>query len=78
MARPLHLAILAIVTLPIPTPACPVCDRETGREVRAGIFDEDFAANLVAAAAPFGVFLGLTAAILRVGKSPRRPGRDHA
>ena len=54
----------AVLVLPAPSAgACPVCDRETGREVRAGIFDEHFGFNLAATVLPFGVLLALTAAI---------------
>jgi hypothetical protein len=56
--------------------ACPEC--KTAGEVRRGIFNEDFAANLAMTLVPFGVFLGITAAIHRF---PRREaactgGRD--
>ncbi len=56
--------------------ACPYC--KTAGEVRDGIFNEAFASNLGVTLAPFGVFLGITAAIYRY---PRRKaacsgGRD--
>lgn len=65
---------LAWLLLVAPAPACPVCDRETGRQVRAGIFDADFAFNLLATVLPFGIFLGITAAIH--GRSPAPNRRD--
>ncbi len=43
--------------------ACPVCHSETGKEVRAGLFNEDFTSNLVASIIPFPIFLGIVAAI---------------
>ncbi len=56
--------------------ACPYC--KTAGEVRQGIFNPSFASNLGVTLAPFGVFLGITAAIQRY---PRRKaecsgGRD--
>jgi hypothetical protein len=54
---------LAGLSMPDGAIACPVCDRETGRQVRAGIFDEEFGRNLMAATLPFVVFLGVVAAI---------------
>jgi uncharacterized membrane protein len=41
--------------------ACPLCDSETGRQVRAGIFNADFVTNLVLTLLPFPVLLGLVA-----------------
>jgi hypothetical protein len=43
--------------------ACPVCHGETGRQVRAGVFDDDFGRNVLAIAAPFAVVAGVTAAV---------------
>ena len=43
--------------------ACPICHSETGKEVRAGIFDENFAFNLFGSLLPFPIFLGIVAAI---------------
>src|SRR5947209_3624417 len=65
MAGLVRMATLGVaLLLPIPPAgACPVCDRETGRRVRAGLFDEDFAPNLLATLLPFGVFLGIAAAL---------------
>lgn len=37
--------------------ACTVCDSETGAQVRAAIFDENFWGTLVRVAAPFPVLL---------------------
>ncbi|WP_337174081.1 hypothetical protein [Paludisphaera sp.] len=50
--------------------ACPVCDTDTGRKVRAGIFGEDFGPNLVVTLAPFPIVLGVAAA-LHFGLSSR-------
>jgi len=45
-----------------PVGACPVCDSDIGREVRAGIVDGDFARNVLATVLPFAVVLGGVAA----------------
>lgn len=40
--------------------ACTVCDSETGTQVRAAIFDENFVVTLASVAAPFPILvLGL-------------------
>jgi hypothetical protein len=41
--------------------ACPLCESETGRRVRAGLLGADFGYNLVATLLPFPVFLGIIA-----------------
>lgn len=46
----------------VPAGACPVCSRPTGEAVRAGI-QRRFAVNLLAAATPFTVALGVAAAV---------------
>ena len=63
--------------------ACPVCDSETGGRVRAGIFDEHFARNLLAVVLPFPVVAAVAAAIhfglpsgLRLGLSRRSETHD--
>ena len=43
--------------------ACPVCHTETGVEVRAGIFDEQFAKNVALTLIPFPVLVGVVAVI---------------
>jgi hypothetical protein len=59
------LACLLLGFLPLSPSAhsCPVCNQETGQAVRAGLLDEDLGFNLLATVLPFGVFLGITAAI---------------
>lgn len=68
--------LLAAWLAAAPARACPVCDREAGARVRAGIFDGRFGANLLATAAPFGVVLGVAAAIRFARWPRRRPGGD--
>lgn len=46
-----------------PVRACPFCASETGRRVRAEVFNADFGTNLLATLLPFAVLLGLTALI---------------
>ena len=46
--------------------ACPLCHTETGRQVRAGIFDAHFGGNLLYTLSPFPVFL-LVVALLYFG-----------
>lgn len=48
--------------------ACPFCNSPTGSEVRAGIFDGDFWATLLALSAPFAL-LGAALAIYSRTKS---------
>jgi hypothetical protein len=61
-----RLCIVAALGMILPASsawACPYC--QTAREVRAGIYDEDFAYHLGVTLLPFGVFLGIAAAIHR-------------
>ena len=39
--------------------ACTVCDSETGRQVRSGIFEHEFGRTLLAVLAPLLVILGV-------------------
>lgn len=77
----LRLPVLAwLIALVLPASAimgCPICDSETGQEVRAGIFDEDFAANLVMVLLPFPVLLGIVAMIYFGVPLPRRKETEH-
>jgi len=61
--RNLVLATALTTAVAAPASACPVCSRPTGRAVRAGIFDRRFGFNLLAATLPFGVCLGVAAAV---------------
>lgn len=53
--------------------ACPLCDSETGKQVRAGIFGDDFWSTLLVVVSPFPVLLLALAAYqydwLRFGQS---------
>lgn len=65
------LGLLVIVVAAGRAGACPLCDSETGRAVRAGVFDGSFLANLGVLLAPFPVIAG--ASVLVHG--PRERGR---
>lgn len=39
--------------------ACPLCDSERAKEVRAGLLDQDLGTNLFAATLPFVVLAGV-------------------
>ena len=43
--------------------ACPVCDSDTGRQVREGLVDGDFARNALAVVLPFAAAGGIIAAV---------------
>ena len=56
--------------------ACPVCNTETGKQVREGIFGPNFYKNVLVIAAPFPLVLGLIALAFRIipdGKTLREP-----
>ena len=53
-----------------------MCDTGTGRQVRAGIFDDDFGQTLLAVALPFPVLLAVVAAIHFGGPATRRSGNN--
>ena len=76
--RRISFLVVALLATSAPAGACPVCDRETGRQVRAGLVDEDLGLNVLATALPFGIFLGVAAALhfgLPVGRGgPSGPG----
>jgi hypothetical protein len=76
-ARLFRTALLpALLLLPAAAAdACPVCQSETGKQVRAGIFNADFGSNLLAISLPFPVLLGVAAA-LHFGFRPREGATD--
>ena len=51
------IAALLLWLVPLMAAACPICDTETGQQVRSGIFGDDFWMTLAAVAAPFPVLL---------------------
>lgn len=62
-----------LLSLPALTCACPLCDTQTGRQVREGIFGDDFWSTLLVVTSPFPVLLLTLAAYqydwLRLGKN---------
>ena len=76
--RPFSIAVAALAiqaAVVRPAAACPVCDTDTGRAVRAGILGEDFGRTLVAVLLPFPILFGVVAVIHLGG--PRIPGAKH-
>jgi hypothetical protein len=55
--------------------SCPVCDSDTGQQVRAAIVDRDIGLNIVATLIPFAVVLGVTA-LIHFGGPRRKRERD--
>ncbi len=53
--------------------ACPLCDSDRAEEVRAGLFDDQFARNLAASVLPFTLLAGLVAAVHFGGPKPAQP-----
>lgn len=65
-----------VVLAAAPASACPICHSETGEQVRAGIFGEDFGSNLLACVLPFPISLCIAAA-LHFGADSRVAGEGH-
>ena len=64
-----------------PATGCPVCDTDTGRAVRTGILDGNFAGTLAAVLLPFPILFGAAAMIhfgwpSRGGASRKPDGPD--
>ena len=57
--------------------ACSLCESETGRQVRAGIFDEQFGYHLLITVLPFPVLLVITA-LIHFGWSWPKDGQSKA
>lgn len=58
--------------------ACTVCESETGRQVRSGIFGGDFGQDLFLTLLPFPVLLAIVALIHFGFPWPRRASRSGA
>ena len=71
-ARVLINTLVIAAAFARPLAACPVCDGETGRVVRAGVFDADFGRNVLAIAAPVAVVAGVAAGVHLGGRGGRR------
>jgi len=67
-----RLAVAAIVgATAAPALACPVCDSENGKQVRAGVFNDQFGWNLVKVTSPFPVLLGVVGLAYCLMPGPR-------
>jgi hypothetical protein len=73
--RAVAIAALALIGN-VAALACPVCDTDTGREVRAGIFGDDFGRNVLLTVAPLPAVLLLAALACRAVPEPRGFSRD--
>lgn len=54
---------IGLAAAPPSATACPDCAAGVRAAVRRGIFDASFGGNLAATLAPFGIFLGVAAAV---------------
>lgn len=69
---------LALLLAPSLAFACTVCDSDTGQQVRAGIFGDDFWTTLLAVASPFPVLLsGIAAYHYGIPNFWSRSNTDH-
>jgi len=86
MPRTLYALPTAVLALVVATPvrACPFCGSEVGRQVAAGIFDDDIWYHAGATALPMAILLAIVAMIHFGVPRPRRAsstptdGRDAA
>jgi hypothetical protein len=53
------LTFLALAVWIPPVSACPLCESETGQQVREGIFNDDFGVNLLVTLLPFPVLIAI-------------------
>lgn len=64
LIRAATLLVAALLLLgPADVFACPVCHTETGQQVRAGIFDENFGRNIALTLLPFPFLFAIVAVI---------------
>lgn len=56
-------AAVSLMLLALPASACPVCQSDTGQQVRQGIFDGRFGMNLFITLLPFPILVGIVLAI---------------
>jgi len=76
MMKRLLLFGLLLTATASPAIACPVCHTSTGVQVRRGIFNDDFAKNVLQTVAPFPVFALAIAGVRRaLGNEPKRARR---
>lgn len=70
------IAVALVFLLPMAACACPLCDTETGQQVRAGIFSDAFWPTLLTVLLPFPVLLVLLAA-MNFGMRLPSKGENH-
>jgi hypothetical protein len=58
--------------------ACPLCDSETGRQVQAEIFNDQFWSNLLLTLSPFPVLLAIVALIYFDFSLPWKKNQAHS
>ncbi|HAH47852.1 hypothetical protein [Gimesia sp.] len=51
--------LIALTVTVLPVEACPYCESEIGKEVAAGIFNDDFALNALLTLLPVPIFLSI-------------------
>jgi hypothetical protein len=62
--RTVVVSSLLVLSAGLPSaPACPYCETETGRQVQAGIFNDQFWSNVTLTLLPLFVLLGIVALI---------------
>jgi hypothetical protein len=78
MTSLLRLMVPAVVALLLASPAtaCPLCESETGQQVRAAIFDDDFGKKVFLTLLPFPVLAGIVALIYYGPPDIRRTRRN--
>lgn len=74
----LVMPVWVLLLLASSAPACPLCESETGRQVRAGIFDDNLGKNVVLTLLPFPVLAGIVALIYYGPPDLRRTRRGTA
>lgn len=55
------VSLLACFVVAAPATACPFCESETGKQVYAGVFNDQFFGNLLLMLLPFPILLAIVA-----------------
>jgi hypothetical protein len=64
------VGVLLLIPLLSPAWACTLCHTDTAKQVRAGIFNVDFAQNLAVSLLPFVLMLAIAALIHQPSNRP--------
>ncbi len=75
MTRRLLIVLILVMIHPVAARACPVCDSDTGRQVRDGIFDGNIALHAIAIGLPVAAVAGAAGIIHFGGSRPRTARR---